>query len=716
MATLQTIRSKGPLLVIVIGLALFAFIAGDAWKIFQPHQGKQDVGEIDGETISAQDYQKLVDEYTEIIKFTGNTSSLNDEQITQIKDEVWRSYVNNKLIENEARKLGLTVSKAELESIINEGTNPILMQTPFRNQQTGAFDKDMLKKFLAEYAKMDKTQMPPQYVEYYQNAYNFWKFIEKTLIQNRLAEKYQSLVAKSLISNPVDAQFSFDARVNQSDLLLAAIPYSSISDSTIAVSDSELKDLYNKKKEQFKQYVESRDIKYIDVQVTPSKEDREAVQKEVAEYSTQLAGTPGDYANFVRTTGSVVPFSDIFVSKTAFPSDVTAHLDSAAVGAVYGPYYNQADDSYNTFKILSRQVAPDSIQFRQIQVAAETEAATRALADSIYNALKGGADFVQLATKYSRDNGMGAENWLTAASYETANLDADNAKYINSLVNLGVKELANVNIGQANVILQVLDKKGMKDKYKVAVVKRPVEFSKETYSKAYNTFSQFIAANPTLEKLEANAENNGYRLLEKKDFYSSEHLVGGVKGTREALKWVYDAKPGEVSQLFECGESDHMMVIALETINKEGYRSMDAVKDQLKAEIVKDKKADKIMADVKAKNITNFDQAKTIPNVLTDSVKHVTFAAPTYVAATHSSEPVIGAFASITDVNKISAPLKGNAGVYVFQVYNKEKLNETFDAKKEEQSIENMNQRMVSRFINDLYKKANVKDKRYLFF
>lgn len=716
MATLQTIRSKGPLLVIVIGLALFAFIAGDAWKIFQPHQGKQDVGEINGETISAQDYQKLVDEYAEIVKFTSQSSSLNDEQLTQIKDEVWRAYVNNKLIENEAKKLGLTVSKAEIESIINEGTNPLLMQTPFRNEQTGAFDKDMLKKFLAEYSKMDKTQMPAQYVEYYQNLYNLWNFIEKTLMQNRLAEKYQNLITKSMISNPVEAQASFDARINQSDMLLAAVPYTSIVDSTIVVSDSELKELYNKKKEQFKQYAESRDIKYIDIQVTPSKEDRESVEKEVIEYSTQLAANPTDYANFVRSAASVVPYSDVFVSKTAYPSDITSYMDSAAIGEVYGPYYNQRDDSYNTFKILAKQMAPDSIQYRQIQVAAETEAATKTLADSIYNALKGGADFVELATKYSRDNNKGAESWLTAASYEKTNLDADNAKYINSLVNLGVKELANVNIGQACVIFQVLDKKGMKDKYKVAIVKRPVEFSKETYNKAYNEFSQFIAANPSLDKLSANAEESGYRLLDKKDFYSAEHLVGGIRGTRDALKWVFEAKPGEVSQLFECGDSDHMLVVALETVNKEGYRSMDVVKDQLKAEIIKDKKAERIMADIKAKNITNFDQTKSIANVVTDSVKHVTFAAPTYVGMTHSSEPVLGAYASVTDINKISVPVKGSAGVYVFQIYNKEKLNETFDAKREEQSLESMNQRMAGRFVNDLYKKANVIDSRYLFF
>ena len=147
MATLQNIRSKGPLLVIVIGLALFAFIAGDAWKVLQPHQS-QDVGEVNGESISAQDFQALVEEYTEVIKFSSGNSALSDEQTNQIKDEVWRTYVNNKLIEKEAKKLGLVVSKAEIQAIINAGVHPMLQQTPFRNPQTGAFDKDMLKKFL----------------------------------------------------------------------------------------------------------------------------------------------------------------------------------------------------------------------------------------------------------------------------------------------------------------------------------------------------------------------------------------------------------------------------------------------------------------------------------------------------------------------------------------------------------------------------------------
>lgn len=712
MATLQKIRSKGPLLVIVIGLALFAFIAGDAWKVLQPHQGKQDVGEVNGEVLSAQDYQKMVDELSEVIKLTNGLNSLTEDQLNNVKDQVWQSYVNNKLIAEQAEKLGLKVTDAEIQSIIDQGTHPLLMQTPFRNPQTGMFDKDMLKKFLVDYANLNASQMPAQYVEYYQKMGAFWQFVEKTLAQSTLAEKYQNLVTKSLISNPVAAEDAFNARTEQSDLLLAGVPYSSINDSTVQVSDSEIKDRYNEKKEQFKQLVETRDIRYIDVKVVPSDADRKAVEKEVTEYSNQLASTTADFGTFVRSTGSSVNYSDVPVSKSVFPADVASRLDSTNVNEVYGPYYNQTDDSFNAFKLLAKVSSPDSIQFRQIQVYADTEEKTKTLADSIYNALKGGADFAAVAKIYGQ---TGEATWVNAQSWEGSELDADNSKFINTLLNQPVNELANLNMGQANLILQVMNKKSMQTKYKVAVVKREVEFSKETYNAAYNKFSQFVAQNTTIDSMVKNAEESGYTLMPRTDLSSAEHYVGGVRSTREALKWIFAAKPGEVSPLYECGENDHLMVVALDKIHEAGYRDINSVAEMLRAEIRRDKKAEKIMEEMKKYN--SIAQVKGMKDAVSDSVKHVTFSAPAYISVTRSSEPVIGAVAAKTAANKVSAPIKGNGGVYMIQVYAKEKGSEKFDAKQEETTLTNMAVRIAgNQLINDLYQKAKVVDQRYLFF
>lgn len=713
MAALQSIRSHGPLLVGVIALGLFAFIAGDAWKVIAPHQS-QDAGEVNGETLSAQDYQSLVEEYSEAVKFSQNLSALTDEENDAIKDQVWSSYVNNQLIEAEANKLGLEVSDEEMQDIINEGTYPMLASTPFRNQQTGAFDKDMLNMFLVQYSQMSSTQNSTEVTEYYQQLYTYWTFIEKMIRQNRLAEKYQALLTKSFLANNIESQQSFDARTNQVDFLMAGVPYSTIVDSTMVVSQSELQAAYNAKKEQFRQYVESRDIRYIDVQVTASDADRANLEQEIEGYTEQLRADQADYTTFIRQTGSDQSYVDLFYTSSGLPSDVVSRLDSVEVGGVFGPYYNTSDNTLNSFKKIAVAQMPDSIQFRQIQVTAETQARAQQLADSIYNAIKGGADFAELAQKYGQ---TGEPTWITSANYQGAQVDGDNLKYIETITTLPQNQLTNLALSQANIVLEVTGKSNTMTKYKVAVVKLPIEFSKETYNKAYNDFSEFVAANNTYDKMVENAENAGYRLYTANDVYSYNHNIGSVKNTKDALKWVFEAKPGQVSPLYECGESDHMMMVGLARIHKEGYRSLNEVADQLRPELIREKKADKILADMKAANATTLDQYKSLPGAVSDSIKRVSFSTAAYVAATLSAEPEISAYAATATDNSLSSPLKGNGGVFVLQRYNESKTAETYDEASEMTRLENAKMNIASQqYANDLYLKANVKDERYLFF
>ncbi len=712
MAALQSIRSKGPLLVATIGLGLFAFIAGDAWKVIAPHQ-TQNVGEVNGESITAQEYQQMVEEYTDAVKFAQGLNALTEDQTDAVKDQVWNTFVNNKLLEKEANKLGLVVTDEEVQDIINTGTYPLLTNSPFRNQQTGLFDKDMLNMFLVQYSQMN-AQTDASTRSYYEQVYNYWKFIEKNMRQNRLAEKYQALIAKSLFSNPVEAQAAYDARINETDMLMAAIPYSSVSDDDVTVTDADIQAAYNEKKEQFRQLTETRNLRYIDVQVVASDEDRAALQREMMEYTEQLGGEVEDYTSFIRSTDSEVPYVDLFYTTNALPSDVVARLDSVALGEAYGPYYNASDNSLTSFKKLAVSAEPDSIQFRQIQVTANTKQRTTELADSIFNALKGGADFAEIAQKYGQ---TGETSWISSANYEGAQIDNDNLKYIKAIVSQPKNQLVNLALNQANIILEVTDRKAVDTKYKVAVVKRPIEFSKDTYTKAYNDFSQFVATNNTLEKMVANAEDAGYRLYTANDVYNYDHNIGGIKGTREALKWAFGAKGGEASGLYECGESDHLMMVAVSGIIKEGYRPLALVSDDLRQEVLRDKKAEKIMADIKAAGATTIDQIKNMANAVNDSVKHVTFSAPAYITALRSTEPVVSAFAAASQQGQVSAPLKGQSGIIVLQPYASNKINDTFDAATEESRTVNTNVNVVgSQFTTDLYMKAKVTDNRYLYF
>jgi len=268
MAALGTIRKRGVILVCIISFGLFAFIAEEAFRSCDSAKNneRQQVGEVLGEKISVQDFQKLVDEYTEVIKMQQGQDNLPEEQMNQVKDMVWNTYIQNKIVANEAEKLGLTVTDAELQDILKTGTNPMLQQTPFVNQQTGRFDASALQKFLSDYkAQKANPSANAQMMEQYDKIFKYWSFIEKTLRQQTLAQKYQSLLAHCFLSNPVEAKMAFKEENEESKIQLAAFPYSDIQDDKVKVDDSELKAKYDELKARFKQPVESRDIKYVDV-------------------------------------------------------------------------------------------------------------------------------------------------------------------------------------------------------------------------------------------------------------------------------------------------------------------------------------------------------------------------------------------------------------------------------------------------------------------
>ena len=383
MAALQTIRSKGALLVGVLGLALFAFIAEEFFRSLETtsNMDKSIVGKVYGET---------------------------DEQTEQIREQVWQQYVQKAMVQHECDKLGLYVTDGEVQEALRQGTAQSLQIVAgiFRNQQTGTFDLAQLQDFLKNYNKTISQAQQAQNseaVEQIQMIKKLWDYSEKQLRDELLSNKYNMLFAMGFVSNPIAAKENFDERTIIKNAEIAALPYSTIDDKDIKVTDDELKAAYDDFKENFYSPVETRDIKLIDVNVVASASDRAALMSKVQGFQQQLQ-SGADVANVVRTSNSTVQYSNVALSKQAFQSvpDVAAALDSMSVGSVKAAYYNAQDNTINTLKLIAKEEAPDSILYRQIAATAADANARKAQADSILTALNNGASFAELAKKYGQ--------------------------------------------------------------------------------------------------------------------------------------------------------------------------------------------------------------------------------------------------------------------------------------------------------------------------
>ena len=712
MATLQSIRSKGPLLLIIIGLAMLAFILGDAWKIIRPNQGIQYVGTIAGEDITAMDFQDELEVYTDVVKFANQISDITEEEQNSLKDEVWSTMVRTRLIENEAKGIGLTVTDAEVRDVIERGTDPMLARTPFSNTE-GSFDADVLKSFLAFYKELDPSMVQAEEYQYYQSMYNYWLFIEKNIKSNLLYDKYTSLIKASILCNPVASKSAFDNRIKRADVLMALLPYSSIADADVKVTSSDLKAVYNEAKPSLYNYSESRDIVYIDYEILPSQADRDALLAEVNEIVDQLEGDVEDYASFLRRAGSVESFSEVARSAKNLPMDVAERLDSVKEGGVFGPYYSAYDDTYNAFKYISSTTGYDSIQFALIQVDMEDEAAAEKRADSIITAArKRGADFQAIAQNYGQS---APEQWLAADSYEPAAIDGENALYVNTLNSMKKGDVTRINVQGVILIIKVSDVKTPLKKYNLAVVKRPVEFSEETSNAAYNKLSAFLSQNTTVEDLKNNAEDSDFRLLFYPGFENYNHNVGGVAKSREALRWAFEAQEGEVSRIYEVGNAnDHLLAVGVEKINPRGTRSIQDAAASLSLKALNNKKFEVLKGQLAGKSI---DELKAIDGVRLDTIRSLNFNNDAYISSIFSNEAIVGPSVFNLEQNELTVPMKGENCAFVAEKISEDRYTAEFDEASESLRTRSMvSSRIMGSILEELYYKAKVVDNRYQIF
>lgn len=711
MATLEKIRNKAGLLVLVVGLALFAFIIGDFLNSGSTYfrQSQERIAEIDGEVVNIQDYQARVDEMTEMYKMQSGSASLPEEYMNQIRQQVFDGMVQEVVLNEATSSLGMGVSPEELFDMVQgENISPLIQQMQmFNNPQTGAFDKAALLNFLKQIDPDNIATYPAEQQAQLLQAQSFWLFWEKNIKRQRLEQKYTSLLAKAISANKLDAKDAFDASAESSDLVYAMQSYSTIPDSTIEVSKAEIEKLYNQRKELYKQK-EAKVINYIAVDIRPSKDDYDKAQADIESLKEELTTT--DRVADVVNENSEVPYVDAFFTEKALDPEMKQFATSAEVGAVYGPVFE--NDKYRMFKLVDKTLAPDSVKVSHIMLAGKGEAETKALADSLMGVLKGGANFAEIAKKFSAD--QAAENggelgWFT----EVTALRGVNEDFKKAVFSTPVNDVVIVKSLYGTHLVKVTERTKNVTKYKIADIDMTVSPSSRTYSDIYNELNKFVSKNNSMEKISENAKEAGYNLTSGAQVTANDQLLGSIQSSRPVIRWAFQNDKGSISEIFECG--DKFVVAAVEGTIAEGYRPVDMVAPALKAELAAKKKGDRIAQELAAKNLTSVEAYAEAMGANVDSVKFVNFA--TRRISGVGIEPNLNAMVSMAQVDQVSAPVKGNNGVYVFKVYSREKDAKQYDEASEVNALNASNAYRVGfQAITSLVNHADVEDNRIRFY
>ena len=700
MATLEKIRSKGLLLLIVVGLALVVFIVGDLVNSGSTYfqENSANVAVINGDKVKIRDYAEKMEQFNDVVKMQYG-SNINDEMMEQIRQMVWESTVTEKVVGDDCAEIGMMVTKNELaDMLVGNNISPMMMNNQMFFNENGQFDVNIVKQFISMLDSEDASQnIPYEQLRLYRNYWRYWEHAIKT---SRLQEKYTNLLNAALVVNPLEAKYAYDNAKVSADAVYAMKNYFAIADSTVNVSDAEIKARYNEKKEQFKQK-QSADVKYIVVDIKPSAEDFAEVEKWINDLKEEFTTTE-EIADVVNSN-SDVQYRGENLTKDQIDADFQEFAFSGKAGEVMGPIF--VDNTYKMARIIENGInSVDSVNLSNMYLRRETAEATQALADSIMTAVKKGADFAELAKVHSlAQNGAngGEIGWVSEMGLEK--------KIATPAFSTPAKCIFQVKEGNDIILFRVNELGQKVVKAKVAVLARSVDATSRTQATLYNNLKQFIVDNNTIEKLEAEAANNGYVVMTAKNLDINASAINNVKKAREAVRWVFENKEGAISDIFEV--ENQIIVVAVDKHNAEGYRSIESVRPQLLSELRKEKKGDILVAQMANKDMAQL----ATEGFRVDTVRNISFAS-NYAGAI-GNEPSLFARVAGAEVEKESAPIKGNTGAYIFKVINKEESAKPYNEKEEMVMLETregyMNQYLS---IEALKEAANIEDMRYKYY
>jgi len=704
MATLEKIRSKGVLLIAVVGFALLSFIIGDFLTQGSTffNKSKENVAEINGETVNIADYQDLLDQTLIFQKYESGQSEIDEQTMQQIRAFVWDQMIREKLLYAEAEEIGLTITKEELsDRLIGNNIHPMIQQRRFFADETGRFNRAMLLQFLNFKDDEPKDAQMEQQLSDYKKL---WIFLEKTVKFSLLQEKYNSLVTNSIVSNSIEAKANFNSNAPLVDASYFLQPYYAIADTAVSVSNKEIKDRYNKQIKQYKQEP-NVSISFVSFNIQPAKEDFEEAEKFINDLKNEFATTT-DVVELVNSN-SDTPYTGRNYTTSTVPLNLKDFAFSGKKGDVTGPFF--ANNTYTMARIMENGIMlPDSVKLRHIFLLSSENGKT----DSIINAIRSGANFGELAKKYSAvkqtaDNN-GEIGWI---------LDGDQAldkEILNGAFSKKVNEVFTFKNAQGTQIIQIMEKTAPKAKVKLAILERSVIASTKTESKIFNEAKRF-AAELEGSEFDSLARKNNYVVRQANEIFQTNEQILNIPQSRQIVRWIFDNSKGDVSDVFECDKE--LIVAAITDVNKSKFRSIDKVSNQIKAEIVKDKKAALIIESLGQqikKGATITDLASAV-NQEVKAAQGVFFSA--YQFGMEGFEPAVIGKTTTLKQNQISAPIKGNAGVFVVQATNVQKNEQKFDLAAEKRNLtSSYKYALPNSIMMSMRDKAEVKDNRLNFY
>lgn len=683
---------------VIIGVALLAFIVGDflnsGHTFYAMNQNK--VAVVNGTNIGVEEFQERVKVRTDELQqmYSQRGMTLPDGYVSRINQEVYDQMVNEILLNEELDELGIVVSKEELADLLTgENISPMVRQY-FTNPQTGEFDRQGLINFMQVILDPEAHGYnTPEMLAQIEPQRQMWLRLEQQVKQERAIQKFANLLNRSITPNKLDLENSFEESKTSANIAYALQPYTSIADSTIAISDSELKAEYDKVKEFYKM-PERRAIKYISVDIVPSEADY-AKAKEKVEMNQSVFATTDDVAAFVANN-SDESYDDCFVAVSSMPEKMKKFAQTATVGESSALEFE--NDTYTMYRLMGTKVAPDSIKVRLLSFQPRSTQI-----DSVLNVLNNGGSFAELSPKFNGND----EIWLTE----------------NMAVSVGRPFIAKVfgetgkgyfkaeSLGGEHIV-QILSRTAPVKKAKVAAYVLAVTPSTETHTALYNQLSAYSALNHTAEKFAAAAKEAGYT-VNSYECSAEDYSLPGVNDARQAIRWAFNADKGDVSEIFTL--DDTFVLAALENVTKEGYAPFDQVKDMLAMQVRNDKKAEQIIGDLKGKNLNSLAGYAEAMKAQVDSAKFVSFSSPSIAGVGY--EPVLSALAPTAENGKLVGPVKGVRGVYVFSVTDKTVSEQPFDAPTEIRKFQqNYTYLINSRLMEVLRDKADIKNTMIRFF